>query len=65
MNEEITWENSFAEFWSFDPETDDVNWAELIDKDIAQQIYQHAFKQGGKKPWWSINKQQLQILLRK
>lgn len=60
----ITWEESFKDFWHYDPEISPVNLAEHVDEEIAKQIYEYAFKQGGKQPWWTINKQQLQVLLK-
>lgn len=50
----------FDEWW----ESDENDLLGLVDIDVAKEIWNVAYRFGGKQPWWSINQLQLKALMK-
>lgn len=50
----------FDEWW----ESDENDLLGLVDIDVAKEIWNAAYRAGGKQPWWTINVEQLKVLMK-
>lgn len=50
----------FDEWW----ESDENDFLGLVDIDVAKEIWNAAYRAGGKQPWWTINVEQLKVLMK-
>lgn len=50
----------FNEWW----DSDENELLGLVTQEIAQEIWNIAYRWGGKQPWWTLNKAQMQVLMK-
>jgi hypothetical protein len=50
----------FKEWW----ESEENDLLSLVTEEIAKEIWDVAYRWGGKQPWWTLNQSQMQILMK-
>lgn len=50
----------FQQWWG----SDENDLLGLVTEEVAQEIWNSAYRIGGKQPWWSINREQLKVLMK-
>ena len=50
----------FKEWW----ESDENELLSLVTEEVAREIWNIAYRWGGKQPWWTLNKSQMQVLMK-